>query len=99
MRQFIVEKLGVAQYLVDSIKFEREHSIGVSGSTSSAGSTTLRPLTMVAKFSLYKDKEMVRRAKSKLSGTDHYIYEQFPKEIVDKHRSIVPKMHRAICEG
>ena len=80
LRQFIVEKLGVAQYLVDSIQFDR---IGVSGSTSGAGSATLRPRNIVAKFFLYKDKEMVRRAKSKLRGTDHYIFEQFPKEIAD----------------
>ena len=55
------------------------HRIGVSGSTSGAGSTTLRPRNMVAKFCLYKDKEMVRRAKSKRRGTDPYMFEQFPK--------------------
>ena len=99
VRQFIVEKLAVAQDLVDSIQFERVHIIGVSGSTSGAGSTTLRPRNIVAKFSLYKDKEMVRRAKSKLRGTDHYIFEQFPKEIADKRRSLVPKMRKAIGDG
>jgi len=83
VRQFIVEKHGVAQDLVDSIQFERVHRIGVSGSTSGAESTTLRPRNIVTKFSLYKDKKMVRRAKSKLRGTDHYIFEQFPKEIAD----------------
>ena len=70
------------------------HIIGVSGSTSGAGSATLRPRNIVAKFSLYKDKEMVRRAKSKLRGTDHYIFEQFPKEIADKRRPLSPRCTR-----
>ena len=85
VRQFIVEKHGVAQDLVDK-QFERVHIIGVSGSTSGAGSTTLKPRNIVTKFSLYKDTKMVRRAKSKLRGTDPYMFEQFPKEIADKRR-------------
>ena len=43
-----------------------------------------------AKFTFYKQREVVRRLRKNLDNTDHYINEQFPKEVSDKRKSLVP---------
>ena len=92
-RRFMVEKLKLAQDYVNNLKLERVHRMGENRSVESPARH------IVAKFSYFKDREIVRRAKPVLKGSDHYIFEQFPKEIADRRRSLVPKMKQAIREG
>ena len=58
-----------------------------------------RPRNVVAKFLHYKDRETVRRARMNLKGTGYYVNEQFPKEISDRRRELLPKLHQAKREG
>lgn len=91
LREFMVDKLEIAQELVDQIVLERVHRVGqnVRGG----------PRSIVAKFSLFKDRETVRKLRSKLNGTKFYINEQFPKEVVEKRKKLLPRMKAAKNDG
>ena len=54
---------------------------------------------IVAKFAFYPDREHVRAATKNLQGTDYSIGQQFPKEIQEKRRHLVPLMKKAKNEG
>ncbi|XP_060566203.1 uncharacterized protein LOC132725137 [Ruditapes philippinarum] len=84
LRSHLVDKLKVAQDLVADMKFERVHRIGER----SRG----KPRNIVAKFVLFKDREFVRRQWKQLQGTQFNMFEQFPKEVIEKRRRLVPKM-------
>lgn len=94
VRQFMADKLQLAQDIVDSIGFERVHRT-LDRNTAAHG----KPRHIVAKFSSFKDRELVRRAKGKLKGTQFFIFEQFPKEVADRRRSLMPKLKQAIRDG
>lgn len=53
----------------------------------------------MAKFLQFKDREIVRRARTNLKDTGFFINEQFPKEIADRRRQLLPKMRQAIRDG
>jgi len=91
LRDFMVDKMKIAQDLVNQMSFERVHRMGskVDGKTRS----------IVAKFTLYKEKEFVRKQWKTLNGTPYFVNEQFPKDIVDKRRQLVPKMKEARRDG
>lgn len=91
LRNFLVEKCQIAQSIVNEIKFERVHRMGQARPGG--------PRDIVAKFSLFKDREEVRRSRFKLKQTGHFINEQYPKEIGDRRRRLVPKMKAAIRDG
>ncbi|KAH3730001.1 hypothetical protein DPMN_055980 [Dreissena polymorpha] len=44
---------------------------------------------IVAKFTYFKDREMVRREWKHLSGTGCQMFEKFPPEVVEKRRNCV----------
>jgi len=71
VRTFIMDKLKVASDLAYKIQFNRVHRIG----NRITGSNRL----IVAKFTLYNAREMVRREWKSLNGTGFYVKEQFPK--------------------
>ena len=58
-----------------------------------------KPRQKVAKFSTFQDREMIRRSRFNLKGTDHYIFEQYPKIIADRGKSLRPKLKKAIQDG
>lgn len=58
-----------------------------------------RPRTIVAKFTLHKEREYVRKQWKALAGTPYFVNEQFPKEVVEKRRRLLPKMKAARQEG
>ena len=94
VRQLLTHKLQLAQEIVDSISFERVHRTGEK-----ATGENVKPRNIVAKFSSFKDRELVRRDKVKLKGTNIFIFEQFPKEIADRRRSLLPKLKQAFKDG
>ena len=96
VRHFMVDKLKIAQDIVDGFQLERVHRMG---SNSSGTYATARPRNVVAKFLHFKDRETVRRAHMNLKGTGYFVNEQFPKEISDRRRELLPKMHQAKRDG
>ena len=56
LRQFMVEKLNLAQELVDGFRLER---VGMGDNSGRGG----KPRSIVAKFLQFKDRETVRRAR------------------------------------
>ncbi|KAK3093978.1 hypothetical protein FSP39_022434 [Pinctada imbricata] len=74
LRGFMMEKLRMASELVEAIKFDRVHRIGGQG----------RPRVIVAKFKDFKQRQDVRAKSSALKGSNYYINEQFPPEIVER---------------
>ena len=95
LRTFMVEKLKLARDIVDGFQLERAHRMGDNSSFGRAG----RPRSIVAKFLRFKDREVVRQARSKLKGTGYFVNEQFPKEIADRRKELLPKMRQAIRDG
>ena len=99
VRQFMVEKMKIAQDIVDGFQLERVHRMGVNYSGATSSGARSRPRNIVAKFLYYKDRETVRRARMNLKGTGYYVNEQFPKEIADRRKELLPKFHQAKREG
>ncbi|XP_052268336.1 uncharacterized protein LOC127869720 [Dreissena polymorpha] len=92
LRNHLQEKLKIAKDIADTIRFERVHR-----SPGQPVSGKIR--NIVAKFTFFKDREMVRREWKHLSGTGCQMFEQFPPEVVEKRRKLVPKMKDAKKEG
>lgn len=88
LRAFLVEKLRMAQDAVEQIQFDRVHRFG-----NRTNSMIYRRI--VAKFSFYKQREDVRKLRKNLEHTEFYISEQFPKEVSDRRKALVPKMLKA----
>ena len=91
LREFITEKMKIAKDEVDKIAFERVHRMDIRRRQGNRN--------IVAKFHEYKDREYVRKQAKVLKDTNFYVNEQFPKEIVDKRRRLVPKMKEARRQG
>ena len=70
------------------VEFERVHRVGYHSASG-------RPRTIVAKFSRFKDREMIRTNARFLKGTNIGIHEQFSKETNDKRKVLYPKFKRA----
>ena len=90
-RDFLVQKLKIAKSIVDSIKLERIHRMGAP-----SADTNRRGRNIVVKFAFFSDRELVRRQKHLLRGSDYYLYEQFPPEIAARRRKLVSRLHDAI---
>lgn len=84
LRAHIHEKMRVAKEVVDNISFERVHRTGVKHDG--------KIRNIVAKFSLFKERELVRRQWKTLKDTPYSVFEQFPKEIVEKRRRLRSKV-------
>ena len=87
----MVEKLQMAQDVVTELKIERVHRMGpqVIG----------RNRKIVCKFNMFTDRELVRKQKHKLLGSEFYVHEQFPPEIVAKRKRLMPKLKEAKRDG
>jgi len=75
------------------IRLQRAHRVGLYRADKT------RPI--VAKFADFPDRERVLRAarKAREVGTNHGVSEQYPKEIVDKRRKLIPIMLQAQRDG
>lgn len=88
--QFIEDNMAIENARTD-IKLHRAHRIGKFEPTKT------RPI--VVKFAYYPDRERVRKSASKLRGTQYGVSQQFPKEIMETRRKLVPIMKQARQEG
>ena len=80
-----------AKEAVDQMVMERVHRIGPKQHG--------RCRKIVAKFLQLKDKEFVRKQWKTLKGTPFYVSEQFPREVVEQRKRLVPKLRAARQEG
>ena len=87
---FIENRLGMERATTE-IKLHRAHRIG----TFKRGNT--RPI--VAKFTYYPDRQKVRKAAKNLKGTEFGISEQYPREIMEKRKQLIPVMKSARANG
>jgi hypothetical protein len=85
LKKIFTDQLHLAQELVDQLKFERVHRFG---------SPVFKPRRIVARFTSFKDREAVRRNANKLKGSDIYISEQFPPEVMEERRKLWPEFKR-----
>jgi hypothetical protein len=92
LRKHINEALNIAKETADAIKFERVHR-------SPGEPTRGKTRSIIAKFSFFKDKEVVRRQWKHLDGTGFNVFEQFPPEVVAKRRKLLPKMKAERAKG
>ena len=88
--QFCEEKLEIENAARD-IKLHRAHRMG------RYTPTKVRPI--VAKFAYYPDRELVRKNAGKLKDTPFGISQQFPKEIMETRKRLVPIMKEARQRG
>ena len=84
LRNFLHEQMKVAKETVDKIGFERVHRMGAKEEGKQRAS--------VAKFSMFKERLFVRKQWKTLQGTHFYVNEQFPTEIAEKRKKLLPKM-------
>lgn len=87
---FIEEHLEIENASRD-IKLHRAHRMG------KFNNSKVRPI--VAKFAFYPDREKVRKSAGKLKNTNFGISQQFPKEIMETRRKLVPVMKDARQKG
>ncbi|XP_052766903.1 uncharacterized protein LOC128207802 [Mya arenaria] len=92
LRMHMQETLKIAKETAESIRFERVHR-------SPGQPRQGKVRNIVAKFTFFKDREVVRREWKHLAGTGCQMYEQFPPEVLDKRRRLVPMMKDARKEG
>ncbi|XP_052238593.1 uncharacterized protein LOC127849881 [Dreissena polymorpha] len=92
LRSFLQEKMKLAKEEAASIQFERVHR---SHGTPTPGKTR----NIIAKFAFFKDRENVRKRWKELEGTGYRVFEQFPQEVLQKRRQLVPQMKEARRQG
>lgn len=92
LRQHLTDAMKLTKEVVNNIRFERVHR---SPSEPKPG----RIRSIVAKFTFFKDREIVRKQWKELSGTKYNVFEQFPPEVVSKRKKLVPKMKEARSQG
>ena len=82
-------ELKISKEEVDDISLERVHHIGKSSPTDS------KPGLPIAKFTYHKDKEFVLSHALNLRDTKVAVARDFPKEIVDKRKLLLPTLKDA----
>ena len=93
LRKFMAAELKISKEDVDDISFERVHRIGKSSLTDS------KPRPLIAKFTYHKDKEFVISQAKNLRDTNFTVARDFPKEIVDKRKLLLPTLEDARKKG
>ena len=84
LRNFMDVRLMLNKEDANDISFERVHR--VRKPRASEG----KPRPLIAKFTFHRDKEFVLSNSKNLRGTDFAIARDFPKEIDDERRRLVP---------
>ena len=86
-------ELKISEEDVDDISFERVHRIGKSSPTDS------KPRPLIAKFTYHKGKEFVISQAKNLGDTNFAVARDFPKEVVDKRKLLLPTLKDAKKKG
>ena len=92
LSQHLVDAMKIQKEVADNIQFESVHR-------SPREPLPRKTRSIVAKFTYFKDRELVRKQWKNLSGTQFNVFEQFPPEVVAKRKKLVPKMKEARRQG
>ena len=95
VRSFMVEKLLLAQDVVNAMVIERAHRTGIQ----EEDPRKRRNRVILCKFASFKDREAVRKQGFCLKGTNYFVKEQFPPEVAEKRRKLVPQLKAARNDG
>ena len=87
--KFLEEKLHIED--ARQIEFQRVHRNGRKNSN--------KPHPILARFLRFTDREKVRKEAKELKGTNFVIYEDLPKELIDRRRLMLPKLKAAKKQG
>jgi ribA/ribD-fused uncharacterized protein len=93
VRRVFREKLELLN--TDQIRIVRCHRLGPPPSTSSSLGPQTRPRTVIVKFHWFADRQAVWQARTKLKRTGVFLSEDFPKEIVERRKTLTPVMYAA----
>ena len=88
LKNFLSDKMSITD-----VSFERVHRVGRVYNRPSG--QAVRPRSIVAKFSFFKDRERVRKSANRLKGTHYGIREQFPEEIEQRRKPLYPILRKA----
>ena len=84
LKHFMFESLKLSETTVKEITFHRVHRLPSKDPT--------KPPPIIAKFEHYKHKELLKSRGKHLRGTKFGMNDQFPKEIQNRRRILVPIM-------
>ena len=90
LRNFMDKELRVKD--VEDISIERAHRVGKPRSDG-------KPRPIIAKFSFFKDKSYILSKAPNLAGTNFGVSSDFPKEVVDIRKSLLPHLRAARKRG
>ena len=91
LRNFWVQELKISQTKNKRFAIKRAHRLG------KPEKDRARPL--IAKFSAFKDKEYIRLQARNLSGTNYGLAEDFPQEVIEIRKELIPHLKDAKKEG
>ena len=86
---FLKNNLGVTD--PDSIEIQRIHRL--------PRRATSVPRPIIARFLRFADREHIWSLRFKLKGSRFQMYEDFPRQIIEERRKLIPKMKEAHKEG
>jgi chromosome segregation ATPase len=90
IKEFIENELNIEK----DIELDRAHRMG------KRRSNMTKPRKIVARFTKFKDKELVlSEARKNLRQKPYSVFEQFPDEIEERRRKLYPLMHKATFQG
>ena len=78
-----------------TIPIVRCHRLGAPPSTNPRSGAPDRPRTVICKFHWYGDRQAVWNAKKNFKDTSYGVQEDFPKEIQDRRKALLPIMFAA----
>ena len=90
LKTFLVEKLQIPRDRAQNIAFARVHRLGKLSEDPESG-----PRPLIAKLEVYKDKEMIMGKGKLLKGTNIGLNQQFPHEIMQRRKKLVPLLKAA----
>ena len=90
LNQFLETALGF-QDPRSNIEIQRVHRVGKSNNG--------KPRPILARFLRFQDRERILRQGFKLKGTEYMMLQDFPQEIIEKRRKMMPKLKEARGKG
>lgn len=86
VRAFLQEQLGISEEEIKKIQLERTHRLGQRKEQG-------KPRPMVVKFTSSRTKDEVLALSKRLKGTRFFMTNQYPAEVVEKRRKLIPIMN------
>jgi ribA/ribD-fused uncharacterized protein len=77
------------------MRIVRCHRLGAPPSTRASSGSHDRPRAVICKFHWFGDRQLVWEAKTKLKDSTYGVQEDFPKEILDRRKILLPIMFAA----